>query len=211
MPNNFNIISPLYQIGELLFFGDLLQESRIQFRDNLTSPKSVLLLGEGRGNFLKFLLSLNKKCLVTVVESSSVMIRYQKSIIPKKDMDRVYFKNIPLEKFRSNIEFDLVCSFYFWDCFNSREINLLLPNVVKFLSDRGYWMNADFVDVKFKDNKINFLKLRIMYFLFKIFTGISASKVVSFRRHAVTTSLHLIDSKEIQANFIRSELFQKII
>ena len=78
MSNTFNTISPLCQVGELLFFGNLLQESRIQFRDNLTSPKFVLLLGEGGGNFLKFLLSSNKKCLVTVVESSLVMIRYQK-------------------------------------------------------------------------------------------------------------------------------------
>lgn len=211
MPNDFNIIAPIYQIGEFFCFGDLLQESRIQFRDNLISPKFVLLLGEGRGYFLKSLLSLNKKCQVTVVESSSVMIRYQKSIIPKKDLDRVYFKNIPLEKFNSYTRFDLVCSFYFWDCFSTGEIKLLLPNVVKFLSDRGYWMNADFVDVKFQDNKINFLKLRIMYFLFKIFTGISASKVDPFKIHAVTNSLHLKDSKEIKTNFIRSELFQKII
>ena len=211
MPNNFNIIAPLYRIGEFLCFGDLLQESRMQFTDNLSSPKFVLLLGEGRGYFLKSLLCLNKKCFVTVVESSSVMIRYQKSIIPKKDLDRVYFKNISLENFYSYTKFDLVCSFYFWDCFSDEEINLLLPKVVKVLSDRGYWINADFVDLGFKENKINFLKLRIMYSLFKIFTGISTSRVAPFKNHAVANSLYLKDSKEIQAKFIRSELFQKIV
>ena len=210
MSNNFNNIAPLYQIGEFLCFRNLLQESRIQFTDNLTFPKFVLLLGEGRGYFLKSLLSLNKKCFVTVVESSSVMIRYQKSIIPKKDLDRVYFKNISLENFYSNKKFDLVCSFYFWDCFSIGEINFLLPRVVKVLSDRGYWINADFVDLGFKDNKINFLKLRIMYFLFKIFTGIKASKVAPFKNHAEANSLYLRDSKEIQTKFIKSELFQKI-
>ncbi len=211
MFNNFDIVAPLYQIGESLCFGKLLQTSRIAFSDNIESSNNVLLLGEGRGFFLNYLLNLNKKCVVSVVESSSVMIRYQKSMIAHHDIDRVSFYNVPLQKFKSCKKFDLVCSFYFWDCFRSSEINFLLPKAVTYLSNGGYWINSDFVDGQFRRNKINFLKIRIMYLFFQLLTGIRASSVLKFGSYAAKNSLSLKISREIEPNFIRSELFQKII
>jgi spermidine synthase len=210
MPVNFNLLAPIYDFGEKLFFGNLLVLSRNRFLNYSINCSSVLILGEGRGQFLNQLLSINQICKVTIVESSSKMIEKQKNLIPKKHLNRVMFKCLSIEVFRPDQSYDLICTHFFWDCFSYREISTLLPHFIEFLSNGGFWINTDFIDDIKGGTKLNFWKIRFLYLFFRFTTGILARRVEPFYQHADRNSLELLDYEEIPPNFIRSEVFKKV-
>lgn len=208
---SFDRIAPLYNIGENVFFGNQLNLARTIFISEFAKCRSVLLLGEGRGRFLQELLAINRKCSVTIVDSSSSMVRYQKSKISTSDFDRVYFKCVSIESFSTNKKFDLICSFFFWDCFTARQIDKLVASYSTLLLKNGLWINSDFIDsVNFK-NYIPFLKIRLLYLLFHLTTEIRAWRVEPFKKFAQENSLRSLKFHETNKNFIYTELYQKII
>ena len=155
---SFDHIAPFYNIGENVFFGNQLHLARTFFIDELMNSRSVLLLGEGRGRFLQELLAININCSVTIVDSSSRMIRYQKSKVTKENFDRVNFNCVSIETFSTNQKFDLICSFFFWDCFTVQQINQLVPFCSTLLVAKGLWINSDFMDLmNFKNPIIVFI------------------------------------------------------
>ena len=211
MSLTFNRVAPFYEFGEKFFFGGLLDSSRTFFKEKFKDSRSILLLGEGRGSFLHQLLESNQLCDVTIVDSSSAMIRYQKSKITKENLNRVSFKCIPVEHFASTKEFDLICSFFFWDCFVSQQIEYLVPKCAQFLKKEGFWVNSDFHDLKAFGNGFNYFKIRMMYLFFNFTTGIHAWKVEPFRKYAEANDLRSLEIIEIEKNYIYTELFQKLI
>jgi ubiquinone/menaquinone biosynthesis C-methylase UbiE len=207
----FNRVAPFYEIGEKFFFGNRLELARTVFAEKFKHSRNVLLLGEGRGSFLNQLLKINKFCNVTVVDSSSRMIQFQKIKISKENSKRVNFICSPLEYFISTEEFDLICSFFFWDCFVSEQMNHLIAKCSQFLQKGGFWVNGDFEDIKSFKNGLNFLKIRLMYIFFHLTTGISAWNIEPFRKYAKSNALESLEIKKIEENFIHTELFQKLI
>ncbi len=205
---NFNKVADCYDFGEKFFFGNLLQFSRIHFIEYYNNAKSVLLLGEGCGQFLNQLLKVNKLCETTVLDSSSKMVEKQMKNIRSKDLDRVTFKCLPIEAFTSNQSFDLICSHFFWDCFSHQELLDILPMYTKILCKDGFWINSDFIDDK-SDFNLNFLKIRTMYWFFRLTTGINSRCIESFYKQAVKNSLKLVDYYEIEQKFLKSEVFIK--
>ena len=127
-------------------FGEKLDFHRRLFPKTLRISDKVLLLGEGRGKFLQFLLNENKTCEVTIVESSKRMAQLIYNLIPRRDRFRVEIKNISIEHYKSDQRFDLICSFFFWDCFSEYQLNRHIPSILKLLCNKGHWHNADFVD-----------------------------------------------------------------
>ena len=211
MSLTFNRVAPFYEFGEKFFFGGLLDSSRTFFKEKFKDSRSILLLGEGRGSFLHQLLESNQLCDVTIVDSSSAMIRYQKSRIAKENLNRVCFKCMALEDFASTKEFDLICSFFFWDCFVSQQIDYLVPKCSHHLKKDGFWINSDFQDLKTFSNGFNYFKVRLMYMFFNFTTGIHAWRVEPFQKYAEGNGLRSLEIKEIEKNYIYTELFQKLI
>ena len=210
MAVNFNLIAPIYDFGEKFFFGNLLVFSRNRFLNYSINSSSVLILGEGRGQFLNQLLCVNQTCKVTVVESSTKMIQKQKELIPHKYLNRVSFQCISIDDFKPDQYYDLVCTHFFWDCFSQRQILTFLPHFTKILKKNGFWINSDFVESKNGEMNLNFFKIRILYLFFRLTTGILARRVEPFCKYAFKNSLQLKDYEEIRPNFIRSEVFKKV-
>jgi len=208
---SFDHIAPIYNIGENIFFGNQLNLARTVFTDELMNSHSVLLLGEGRGKFLRELLAINHNCSVTIVDSSSRMIRYQKSKVSKANFDRVNFHCVSIETFSTNQKFDLICSFFFWDCFTVQQINKLVPSCSTLLLTKGLWITSDFIDLMNHKNYVNYFKIRLLYLFFHLTTGIRAWRVEPFRNFAQENGLRLLKTDETKKNFICTELYQKII
>ena len=175
------------------------------------NSRSVLLLGEGRGKFLQELLAINHCCSVTIVDSSTRMIRYQKSIVTKDNLDRVNFHCVSIETFSTNQKFDLICSFFFWDCFTVQQINKLVPSCSRLLLTKGLWINSDFIDLMNHRNYTNYFKIRLLYLFFHLTTGIRAWRVEPFKFFAEENGLRLLKIDETKKNFISTELYQNII
>lgn len=208
---SFDQIAHFYNIGENVFFGNQLNLARTVFIDDLINSRSVLLLGEGKGNFLQELLAVNMNCSVTIVDSSARMIRYQKSKVSKANYDRVNFNCVTIETFSTNQKFDLICSFFFWDCFTVQQINQLVPSCSTLLLTKGLWINCDFIDLMNFRNYIPYFKIRLLYLFFHLTTGIRAWRVEPFRNFAEENGLLSLKIDETKKNFIYTELYQKII
>jgi len=180
---NFDYIAPYYSLGEKLCFGEKLNFHRTLFPQVLRSSGKILLLGEGRGKFLEFLLKENNSCEVVVIESSKRMAESIYNLIPCGDRFRVEIKNIPIEHFNSDHKFDLICSFFFWDCFSKNQIKRSIPLMLNLINNKGYWHNADFVDhrkITCYHTLKNFILIRILYFFFGIQLGLMLNQYFQF-------------------------------
>lgn len=213
MSVNFDFIAPYYSLGEKLCFGEKLNFHRTLFPHILRSSGKILLLGEGRGKFLEFLLKENKSCEVVVIESSKRMTESIYNLIPYRDRFRVEIKNIPIEYFNSDHRFDLICSFFFWDCFSKDQINRSIPLMLSLVNNKGYWHNADFVDHRkitcFHTLK-NFILIRILYLFFRHTTGLDVKSVFPVRSLILKSNMRLIQSVESNSKLLKSDLFRKI-
>lgn len=214
MSVNFDRVARFYSLAEKIFFGKGLNNARTYFAQYSKLTKTVLLLGEGRGHFLKFLLNQNQFCKITVVDSSGQMIKLMKSKIGPNDLNRVDFHNIRLENFTPKVKYDLICTFFFWDCFSTYELNNLVPKFLDFLKVDGIWINADFIDginnFSFS-NILNFLKLRVLFLFFRITTGINAKKVEPLEVYLEKNSIKQIGFHKNKNQFIKTEAFQKFV
>lgn len=214
MPVNFDRVARFYSLAEKIFFGEGLNNARTYFAQYSKLTKTVLLVGEGRGHFLKFLLNQNQFCKITVVDSSGQMIKLMKSKIGPNDLNRVDFHNTRLENFTPKVKYDLVCTFFFWDCFSTFELNNLVPKFLDFLKVDGIWINADFIDginnFSFS-NILNFLKLRVLFLFFRITTGINAKKVEPLEVYLEKNLIKQIGFHKNKNRFIKTEAFQKFV
>jgi len=213
VPVNFDHIARFYSLAEKIFFGKHLNFARTYFAQYTKLPQTVLLVGEGRGHFLNFLLNQNQFCKITIVDSSSKMIKLMESKLEPNNLNRVHFYNDSLEYFTSNIKYDLVCTFFFWDCFSRVELDHLVPKFLKFLKVDGIWINADFIDginnLSFS-NILNFFKLRILFLFFRVSTGINAKKVEPLEVYLEKNLIKLIEFHKNSDNHIKTEVFQKL-
>ena len=213
LPVNFDSIAPYYSFGEKYLFGDKLDFHRRLFPKTLRISDKVLLLGEGRGKFLQFLLNENKTCEVTIVESSKRMAQLIYNLIPHRDRFRVKIKNISIEHYKSDQRFDLICGFFFWDCFSEYQLNRHIPSILKLLCNKGHWHNADFVDrhkLTCYQTFKNFIFLRSLYLFFKYSTGIDGKSVFPVRSLILKSNMRLIHSVESNNKLLKSDLFRKI-
>ena len=209
---NFDYIAPYYSLGEKYFFGEKLNFHRRLFPHTLRTSNKVLLLGEGRGKFLQYLLKENNSCEITIIESSKRMAESIYNLIPRRDRFRVEIKNISVNHYKSDHKFDLICSFFFWDCFSEYQLNRYIPLMVDLLGNKGYWHNADFVDhskINCYQTLKNFIFIRSLYLFFNYTTGLDVKTVFPVCSLILKSNMRLIHSVESSNNLLKSDLFRK--
>lgn len=210
---NFDSIAPFYSLGERYFFGEKLNFHRKLFPHTLKISKKILLLGEGRGKFLHFLLEKNNSCEITIIESSKRMTEFIYNVIPRRDRFRVEIKNISIEDYKSDQRFDLICSFFFWDCFSEYHLHRYIPLILDLLENKGYWHSADFIEhskINSYQTLKNFIFIRLLYLFFDYTTGLDVKTVFPIRSIILKSNMRLIHSVESSNKLLKSDLFRKI-
>jgi SAM-dependent methyltransferase len=71
---SFDAIAPHYRWLESLTAGSLLQRCRTAFLHEIRNARNILLLGEGRGRFLREVLRQNPEARITCVDASARML-----------------------------------------------------------------------------------------------------------------------------------------
>ena len=214
MPADFNKISPFYTLLEKMLFGDRLQAYRCNFLNHMHEAERVLLVGEGTGCFLRELLATNSKVRITVVEISKEMVVQAKSKVEFDDIKRVFFHQMPLSDFVSTESYDFICTFFFWDCFEEKQIKSMLPDLVANLDSEGKLVNVDFAEPSYPYGNLHllsFLLLRMLYGFFRLATGISALSVVEIDGIAKQSNLEIENYTEDKIFPIKGQLFRRII
>ena len=171
-----------YHFFEKFLFKDVLEKARFACLDSIHEAKRILIIGEGDGRFLAKLTSINQNCMITVMDSSPIMLSMAKSRVPTTFRGTINFCNEDVTTFPFPLEaFDSVVSHFFLDCFTEETLSVLLKTLSSALCPRGKWLIADFVEPSPTTLWFipQFLCLRLLYTFFRFKCGIEARSVVS--------------------------------
>lgn len=212
MSSGFDRLASSYGGLEHFLFGSRLQEMRCVYLAQLANCQDILLIGEGTGLFLEKLLLVNPKAKVTVIDQSAKMIKRARGRVAGQDLHRVSFQTVAFENFRSANEFDAVCTFFFWDCFEKDRIREMLPLLPHCMKREGLWFEVDF----FEDQQgallsriWHYFLLRFLYGFFGYATGIEARWVEEIEPLAKENGFSLTHSQWADRLPVRARIFQK--
>ncbi|MFO1484381.1 MAG: class I SAM-dependent methyltransferase [Verrucomicrobiaceae bacterium] len=144
---SFDLLAPHYRWIEALFARERLQRCRVALLDVIPEPANVLIYGEGNGRFLVELLWRFPSAQVTVVESSTVMVRLARERMTREGFveTRVSFVETDALKWQPPTEaFDLIVTCFFLDCFTEDQLQRLIPTIAGAATPDANWLVADF-------------------------------------------------------------------
>lgn len=212
MSSGFDRLASSYGGLEHFLFGSRLQEMRCVYLSQLANCQDILLIGEGTGLFLEKLLTVNPKAKVTVIDQSAKMIKRARGRVAGQDLHRVTFQTVAFENFRSANQFDGVCTFFFWDCFEKDRIREMLPLLPHYIKREGLWVEVDFVEDQrgARPSRIwDYFLLRFLYGFFGWATGIEARWVEEIEPLAKENGFSLTHSQWADRLPVRARIFQK--
>ena len=212
MSSGFDRLASSYGVLEHFLFGSKLQEMRCVNLAQLADSQDILLIGEGTGLFLEKLLQFNPKAKITVIDQSAKMIKRARGRVAGQDLYRVTFQTVAFENFRSANQFDAVCTFFFWDCFEKDRIREMLPLLRSCMKREGLWFEVDFFEDQrgARPSRIwHYFLLRFLYGFFGWATGIEARWVEEIEPLAKENGFSLTHSKWADRLPVRARIFQK--
>jgi hypothetical protein len=125
------------------------------------------------------------------------------------EKNKVNFINVPIEEFISNKSYDVIITPFVLDNFSADKVGSIFEKLDGRLKVNGKWLYADFVYDKVKSTLWQKLLLKVMYFFFRITSGIETQELVSMDKY-------FAGSYEIQFEaahyfkFIRSAVYRKL-
>lgn len=178
----FDLLAPHYFWLEYFSFGGLLRRTRAALLPNLAGCRRVLILGEGDGRFLEAFLLANPTAMVDCLDLSPGMTSLALARIKKIPAaeSRVHFHLGDARQWNfPQAHYDLLVANFFLDCFCQPELAQLLERLAIALAPGGKLLVGDF---HWPEGRLARaparLALNLMYGFFKLFTGISAGKLV---------------------------------
>ncbi len=209
---SYDRLSGVYQLLETIVFGPWLQKTRLAHIDRLQDAKTVLILGEGDGRFLKELLKLNPDCQVDCLDKSSAMLATTQERLKKKNIVTTNINFIHADALSYDYpvkSYDAIVTLFFLDNFKSSQLEELIPKLMHSLKHEGKWLVADFQQPQKGIMKyIGSSLLWVMYRFFRWQTDISAESLVN-PQPFLAKQLTVVVSKHYFASLLYSELWSR--
>ena len=177
-PVSFDRLAPHYRWMEGVAAGPLLQRCRTRFIDDLSTARQVLVLGPGRGRFVRALLARNPSARLTLVDSSEQMLALVERDLVRRGISRsrVNFVHGDIrDRAWPSSHFDAVASHFVVDCFTPAELDSVVSQVARWTTDDARWVVSDFAvpDGGWRRARAAAIHAA-MYAFFRRTTGISA-------------------------------------
>jgi ubiquinone/menaquinone biosynthesis C-methylase UbiE len=214
---NFDRIAAIYQLGEYLTLGPLLQRTRTLLLDQLNNPRHALVLGDGDGRFLEQLLlrypqstavavdisaamlsKLRRRCLRSVPDAATRLTTLQRSALeidPSSDPER---------------KPNLVVTHFLLDCFSQPDVDALTARVASQLAPGALWLVSDFA---LPANQLlrPFARLYIasLYAAFRLLTGLRVRHLPDAQSAFLRNSMRRIARRTLLGGLLYAELWQR--
>jgi tRNA (cmo5U34)-methyltransferase len=167
----FGLIAPFYQALERCIFGWHLDGARQAFPDDAVLANRILLVGEGSGRYLQWLLARKKDGCVCVVEKSPVMIWLAKTRIAGRAKVDLEFVQTDFRSYTAAQPFDCIVTHFFLDLFEPRSHQIMVEKFADLTTGNGTWINVDFVPPRTLAGR---LLMWLQYTFFSIVSRIEA-------------------------------------
>ena len=169
---NCDFLARWYRWLEYAAFGGALRRRREAFLFELGNPQKVLVLGDGDGRFLQLFTALYPNARIDAIDSSPRMIELAQARTPGVTFHLADAREFPFDE-----TYDLAVAHFFFDCFETAELQSLLPRI-----NTNRWLVSEFQRTPW-----SWPILRALYFFFRLTTGL---RVTSLPDHqSVLTAL----------------------
>jgi ubiquinone/menaquinone biosynthesis C-methylase UbiE len=193
-------------------FGKELERRRLQFLGQVSDARSILMLGDGDGRFLRAFVERNPNAYVDFVDVSARMLAIAEKRLhanPQVDGSRVRFWcadacTHPV----ATRKYDLIVSHFFLDCFDTEEVELLVSRVALAAAPGTRWLISEF---RQPHSGIaawgGRLLLAALYGFFKITTGLKTGRLPDYQRVLRGQGFSLARAKVTWAGLLTSEIW----
>ena len=200
---NCDLIAPHYWWIERLGMGRTLERRRTWFLPQLGDARQALVLGDGDGRFLHKLLRRNAEVRADYVDSSARMLDLARR---KAGVDRVDYRQSDAlnAKFPPNT-YDLIATHFFFDCFDTRQLNLLIGRIAEAAKPRAQWVVSEFRTPNIPAR----LLVSALYLFFRLTTGLQTRKLADHRPILRAHGFRLINERHSRGALVVSELWER--
>lgn len=144
---SFDLLAPHYRWIEAVFAQDRLQRCRTAALARISTPKNVLVYGEGNGRFLAEFIRRFPEAQVTVVEASGEMIRLSRERLQRERLAEASVAFVQADALAWEppaAAFDLIVTCFFLDCFREDQLISLIPTIANRATRDAQWLVSDF-------------------------------------------------------------------
>jgi ubiquinone/menaquinone biosynthesis C-methylase UbiE len=211
--NNFNLIAPFYDVLGYLIFGHSLKKSQLAHINLISNRSKVLLLGDGSGYVLQYLVKYKNCKKIDYIDASSKMTDQAKDRIKKiRSSTQVNFITKKIEEVDITEEYDVVIANYFFDLFEEKKLIMILTKIDQCLHEEGSLIVTDF-EIKNSNVHSYWQKplVKIMIVFFKITCNIEINKIDDLWKNIESSHLKKSESSFFFKGMIRSSVFSKNI
>ena len=197
---NCDPIARWYRWFEYIGFGGALERRRQAFLGDLTDARRALVLGEGDGRFLVFLVKQNGGASIDYVDLSGRMLELARS----RAGDRVRYiqadaRTLPLPEG----EYDLIATHFFLDCFDESDLAALIERISLAARDDARWVISEF---RQPGNWARWM-VRMLYRFFKLTTGLQTTGLSDHRPLLEKCGFRMVKEQRARGGLLASELW----
>lgn len=165
-PENFDPLARSYIWLERAAFGKGLQRVRNHHITDLSSSRSILILGDGDGRFVHALHHTNPRASIVSVDNSEKMVeRARQRFVNFSRNDITWFVKDALQMDYSTHTFDAVVTHFFLDLFSPQQQEELILKITPSLQKNALWLYGDFLEGHRLRNRI---WLKALYTFFRL-------------------------------------------
>ena len=200
---NCDWIAPHYWWIERLGMGRTLARRRRWFLPQLKNARRALVLGDGDGRFLRQLLQQNSVVQADYVDLSSRMLELARK---KAGVDRVVYRRADARALEfAQGEYDLISTHFFFDCFDSQELEALIASVAARAAPGARWVVSEFRT----DTIAARMLVRALYLFFRIITDLRNQSLADHRPILSANGFRLTDAGYSRGGLVVSELWER--
>lgn len=205
--SGFNRISKGYDFLQKLVFGNALRKAEIASISVLKNCRTVVILGGGRGFFLKHLIKLQIPSILYVEISDKMIEKAKRRLKKSKSVNsEITFYNGSWEEINYQNNIDAVVVNYFLDVFSESQIKDIIQLYSKQMNSNAMWYCTDFYLTE-KSTLLSRYLIKIMYVFFGVTCNIEASYLPNiftcFKPALFTEIVHL------HSDYLRQSVYQK--
>ena len=206
---SFDRIAPHYRWLEAVTFGTALQKARTRWIEEISAPKTVLIVGEGNGRFLRKCLRVHRNAAVDCVDTSARMLERARRYVDE-GANRVRFFQEDILSWTPPGSYDLLVTNFFLDCFGPGELKLIVRKLAQAATPGAYLLLADFsVPETFLARVHAKIWLAAMYWFFRAAAGIRATRLVDPTTELEANGFVRLTRSHWRLGLVKSDLWQR--
>lgn len=197
---NCDPIARWYRWLEYIGFGKALERRRLAFLHDVADARRALVLGEGDGRFLVFLVEQNRGASIDYVDLSGRMLELARA----RAGDRVqYFHANALTFPLPEAEYDLIVTNFFLDCFEESDQAALIERVARAARGDARWLISEFRQPAAWARGV----VGLLYLFFRVTTGLRTARLADHRPMLQRCGFRMIKEERARFGLLASELW----